>query len=105
MTFLDRILILIGTNPDAYQLQQDKWRVVRVYLFDTAPYVLPWILGALPLLWLGWRRYKRKPITPKHVVWAGVLVVALALLGYFGPTLLLGLMAWISFGGGIDIYL
>lgn len=105
MSFIDRILLMIGTNPDAYQLEQDKWRVVRVYLFDTAPLVLPWILGALPLLWLVWRKYKGKPITQKHIIWTAVLIVVLALLGYFGPGLLFGILAWASFGGGFYINL
>lgn len=105
MRLVDQILLLFGRDPIQFA-EKDKWGAVRAFVFNPEdPSVLPWILAALPLLWLGWRKLKHKPITSKHIIGAAVQVAVLALLGYYGPVLLQGLLAWISFGGGFYISL
>lgn len=103
MKLVDRILLLIDSDPAQYA-EADKWGAVRAVFFNAEdPSFLLLTPGILPFLWLGLRKLKHKPITSRHVTWAVVLAILLALLGYFGPILLQGLLAWISFGGGFYI--
>lgn len=82
MALVDLILRLLGENPAAYY-PDDKWVAVISFLVTNDNYFMPWLLGGLPLLWLGIRKWRKKQITTTMVIVAVVAAILLGFVGFF----------------------
>lgn len=82
MPFVDLILRLLGENPRGYY-PEDKWTMVLAILINNDHYFMPWILGGIPLLWLGIRKWRGKPLTTKMNIITVALAVILGCIGFF----------------------
>lgn len=80
---VDSILRLIGETPVGYYETQDKWIAVIVILAENGRFYMPWLLGAIPIVWLIIRKRRHKKISTKMIVIAAALAIALGVLGFF----------------------
>lgn len=84
----DIILKLLGTSPIGYY-DSDKWSVVLAILINNDHFFMPWILGAIPIIWLLIRKYRRKHISTVMIIIAAAATIGLCALGFV-------LLDWLS---------
>lgn len=82
MPFVDLILRLLGENPAAIY-PEDKWVAVVGFFIQYDNYFMPWILGAIPILWLLIRKWRKKPVTPTMIIIAIILAIVFGFIGFF----------------------
>lgn len=90
---VDLILRLLGENPTGYY-PEDKWSVVLAIVVNNGPYFMPLLLGGIPIVWLGIRKWRQKPISKVMIIIATLLTVGLGTLGFF----ILDFLADLAFG-------
>lgn len=78
---VDEILKLLGENPIGYG-DADKWSVVIAILVNNDHLFLPWILGAVPIVWLLIRKRRRKRISTTMIIIAAAAAIGFGALGF-----------------------
>lgn len=79
---VDTILKILGENPIGYYETQDKWVAIIVILIEKDSFYLPWIFGAIPIVWLLMRKHRGKRISRLMIIISAIVVIALAALGF-----------------------
>ena len=82
---VDMLLRVLGKDMLQYQSTSDKWIAFWVIVWGYSTYSLCYILAVLPWFWLLWRKYKKKSISRKMVVFVLMASVVLFYIGYNLP--------------------
>ncbi len=94
---VDKLLIFFGRDPRGYYSGQDKWIVVSVYAFNILTPWLPLIFAIIPWLVLFiQKKWMKKHVTRAVLIKTGLLSVILAIVGYYLPDIIIGIMGGLA---------